>query len=117
MHIQQLLHWLLYIPDHACTLWEHTTIYINRRAVTGRHITLCGNLQGLQQTVLFCGDGINDLSALSAADVGYAVGSTEASIAAAVTSRGSVTGDSTTLQDSCGSPVMVSLLALSSPAM
>ena len=69
----------------------------------GRHITLCCNLQGLQQTVLFCGDGINDLSALSAADVGYAVGSTEASIAAAVTSRGSVTGDSTTLQDSCGS--------------
>lgn len=58
----------------------------------------CG-LQGLQQSVLFCGDGINDLSALSAADVGYAVGSTEASIAAAVTSPGSISGRP--LQECC----------------
>ena len=51
------------------------------------------NKQGLEHTVLFCGDGINDLSALSAADVGYAVGATEASVAAAVhTTRGSVAG-------------------------
>lgn len=54
---------------------------------------LCSVVQGLQQIVLFCGDGINDLSALSAADVGYAVGATEASVAAAVsTTHGSVSG-------------------------
>ena len=41
-------------------------------------------MQGLQHTVMFCGDGINDLSALSAADIGYALGATEASVAAAV---------------------------------
>lgn len=43
--------------------------------------------------MLFCGDGINDLSALSAADVGYAVGATEASVAASVyTTHRSVAG-------------------------
>ena len=43
--------------------------------------------------MLFCGDGINDLSGLSTADVGYAVGATEASIAASVyTAKTSVAG-------------------------
>ena len=42
-------------------------------------------MQGLQCTTLFCGDGINDLSALAAADVSMAIGATDAFVAASVT--------------------------------
>ena len=38
--------------------------------------------QGLGKSCLYCGDGINDLAALAAADIGMAVGSAEASAAA-----------------------------------
>ena len=49
--------------------------------------------QGLECTTLFCGDGINDIAALAAADVGLAVGATDAVIGASLsTSRGSVEG-------------------------
>lgn len=58
-----------------------------------KFLTPTDPLQGLENTVLFCGYGINDLSALSAADVGYAVGATEASVAAPVyTTHRSVAG-------------------------
>ena len=50
-------------------------------------------LQGLGNTTIFCGDGINDLAALAAADVGMSVGASEAVIAAALsTSQASVAG-------------------------
>jgi hypothetical protein len=53
--------------------------------------------QGLGNTTVFCGDGINDLAALSAADVGMSVGATDAFIAAAIsTPQGSVAGRSWT---------------------
>ena len=50
-------------------------------------------LQGLGNMVVFCGDGINDLAALRKADVGYAVGASDATVAASVsTSHKSVAG-------------------------
>ena len=59
-----------------------------------RHQTAVGDaVQGLGHMVMFCGDGINDLAALRAADIGYAVGATDATVAAALsTSHKSVAG-------------------------
>ena len=49
--------------------------------------------QGLGATCLYCGDGVNDLLALAAADVGMAVGHSHASAAAALCdTRSSVEG-------------------------
>lgn len=43
--------------------------------------------QGQQQTVLFCGDGLNDLAALGTAEVGMAIGPIDAMAAAPVSTR------------------------------
>ena len=40
--------------------------------------------QGLGHTVAYCGDGINDIAALHAAELGIAIGATEAVVAAPV---------------------------------
>ena len=49
---------------------------------------------------MYCGDGINDLAALAAADIGFAVGATDATIAAVVsTSQSSIAGAAHCLQE------------------
>ncbi|DBA77185.1 TPA: hypothetical protein ACH3X1_009759 [Trebouxia sp. C0004] len=53
------------------------------------------HVPGLCKTCMYCGDGINDLTALGAADVGMAVGSSEASAAATLAGRkSSIAGQS-----------------------
>ena len=47
-------------------------------------LLLAEPVQGLGKTCMHCGDGINDLIALGAADVGMAVGSADTSAAATV---------------------------------
>lgn len=52
--------------------------------------------QGLKKTSMYCGDGINDLIALGAADVGMTVGSSDASAAATISnSNSSIAGVTT----------------------
>ncbi len=54
---------------------------------------MLSNMQGQQQTVLFCGDGLNDLAALGTAEVGMAIGPIDAMAAAPVsTKRSSIAG-------------------------
>lgn len=68
----------------------------------------CLLIQGMGSKTIFCGDGINDLPALAAADVGVSVGATDAVIAAAVsTPQGSVAGATAVLWvcSHCGSAV------------
>lgn len=47
----------------------------------------CMNMQGQQQTVLFCGDGLNDLAALGTAEVGMAIGPIDAMAAAPISTK------------------------------
>ena len=44
-------------------------------------------MQGLGKTCMYCGDGINDLIALAAADVGVAIGASDASAAATICTK------------------------------
>ncbi len=50
-------------------------------------------MQGLGANTIYCGDGNNDIAALAAADVGMAIGATDAVVAASLsTSRKSIAG-------------------------
>ena len=44
-------------------------------------------MQGLGKTCMYCGDGSNDLIALAAADVGVAIGASDASAAAVFSTK------------------------------
>lgn len=50
---------------------------------------------------MYCGDGINDLAALAAADVGMAVGSSDASAAASVITKQNGIAGAASLQLFC----------------
>ena len=63
-------------PDLQTT---HTHVVSNCAALTANVAS-----QGQQQTVMFCGDGLNDLAALGTAEVGMAIGPIDAMAAAPV---------------------------------
>ena len=44
-------------------------------------------LQGLGKMCMYCGDGINDLIALAAADIGVAIGAGDVSAAACISTK------------------------------
>ena len=55
------------------------------KTVQGSEALHC--MQGLHKTCMYCGDGINDLAAIAAADVGMAIASSDASAASTVTTK------------------------------
>ncbi|ONH66901.1 Vacuolar cation-transporting ATPase YPK9 [Cyberlindnera fabianii] len=75
----------LYSEDYINTLLLKTNIFA-RMSPDEKH-ELVEQLQELDYTVGFCGDGANDCGALKAADVGISLSEAEASVAAPFTSR------------------------------
>ena len=67
--------------------------------------------QGQQHTVLFCGDGLNDLAALGTAEVGMAIGPIDAMAAAPFSTRCSSISGLLDLYHSC----LQSAVSCSSP--
>ena len=53
------------------------------------------------KVAMYCGDGINDMAALAAADVGMAVGSSDASAAASVITKQNGIAGAVSLQLFC----------------
>lgn len=71
---------------------HHFVTYIIIAIIFGTDVVV-SMTQGLGNTTMFCGDGINDLAALSAANIGMSIAGADAVIAAELcTSQGSVAG-------------------------
>lgn len=71
------------VPKSWTARTERSTSHSTNHTATHADVAL----QGLNKTCMYCGDGINDLTALGAADVGMALGSSEASAAATLSNR------------------------------
>ena len=75
-----------------CPAFQGLT-YVTMMCCSGFEASRCSAVQGMRNVTMFCGDGINDLAALTAADIGFSIGTTDAVIAAEVsTNYGSVAG-------------------------
>ena len=65
---------------------------------------------------MYCGDGINDLIALGAADVGMAVGSSDASAAATISNRNASIAGSNTVYSTSSVTLVLSSHPASGPS-
>lgn len=75
-------------------MWRTVRLQVSHTLIYWITCNTCDTImQGLGQTVAFCGDGLNDLAALVTAEVGLAIGPLDAMAAAPVsTKQSSISG-------------------------